>query len=213
MNPAGTWTWRPFCPVNCAWESFPWNRWPPSPSASAYFAVCVWSNMLNSSLKRALKLLLAVQTLPAQNRDICWKMRLSLWWLAKSCNVIRDSSLSERCFWILVGPGAHRPPVKLCASWMNQRCSSHSRCSALSAVCVSAPPAGQTATAARRVRRACQLPPSCLGKTAPTSRVRRPKLQSNAVLNVKFTLREMKAVPRWCVRTASMPSVGTAWSH
>ncbi len=71
----------------------------------------------------------------------------------------------QRCFWILVGHGAHRPHAKLCASWMNQRCSCRSRCGALSAVCVSAPPAGQTATAARHVRRACQLPPSCRGKT------------------------------------------------
>lgn len=71
----------------------------------------------------------------------------------------------QRCFWILVGHGAHHPRAKQCASWMNQRCSCRSRCSALSAVCVSAPPAGQTAPPATRVRRACQLPPSCLGKT------------------------------------------------
>lgn len=75
----------------------------------------------------------------------------------------------QRCFWILVGPGARRPHAKRCASWMKQRCSCRSRCNALSAVCVSALPAGRTATPARRVRRACQSPPSCLGITGKTS--------------------------------------------
>lgn len=77
----------------------------------------------------------------------------------------------QRCFWILVGPGVLHPHAKRCASWMKLRCSCRSRCNALSAVCVSALPAGQTATPARHVRRAYQLPPSYLGKMGTCSSI------------------------------------------
>lgn len=149
--------------------------------------------------------------LPVQSEVICKKMRLSAWLHQKSCRGIRNYSLKEKCFWIPVGLGVHPLLAKQFASSRNQAHRTLSWSSAKPVTLSSALFANLIGIQVKAVRRTCQSL-FFQEKQVPCLKWKKTMLQSSAVQSVKFTLNEMRVVPRWCVRTANMPFAGTVWN-